>query len=533
MSNCCREFWEILAPEIPEILAGAAELKSPHSDLSSLTPGLHACSREREDAVFDDRKRGDVRLLLAADVPQERVAQQLGVSLRTVQRIAREMRAEPRSAEAAPAVAGLAASGPGRPSAVAAHAETVAQLLAEEPSMKSLEVLRRLRERGYGGGKTAVYELVKRLRPQAVRPICRFEGVAGEFSQHDFGQVQVAWKGGGQQQVQFFASRLKYSRFAQVRRVPDQRVEALLRALAGHLERFGGLPLMAVFDRPKTIVLRSGARTGEVLEWNPTFADVTARLGVAVELCWPYQPQQKGTVENLVGWVKNSFFKPRQFVDEQDLDLQLQAWHEEVNERRPSRATGRIPGEVLRQEELGRLRPLKLREQQLDLRIPVRVGPTGMVTYETNRYSMPAEALGYSATLHLFADRVVIAAGRYQAEHPRLTGRNQVSSLAPHRAGLLAAVSGQRSRTYLKRQQLLELGRDAERILTELVHARPRHWPDDVERLHELLQACGSELLREAFARVAQEPRISVPAVLREVHGQAPLFAIAPEDNAP
>ena len=49
--------------------------------------------------------------------------------------------------------------------------------------MKSLEVLRRLRERGYSGGKTAVYELVKRLRPQAVRPICRFEGVAGEFSQ--------------------------------------------------------------------------------------------------------------------------------------------------------------------------------------------------------------------------------------------------------------------------------------------------------------------------------------------------------------
>ena len=64
--------------------------------------------------------------------------------------------------------------------------------MAGEQRMKSLEVLRRLRERGYRGGRTAVYELVNRLRPQAVRPICRFEGVAGESSQRDFGDVGVA-----------------------------------------------------------------------------------------------------------------------------------------------------------------------------------------------------------------------------------------------------------------------------------------------------------------------------------------------------
>ena len=128
----------------------------------------------------------------------------------------------------------------------------------------------------------------------------------------------------------------------------------------------------------------------------------------------------------------------------------------------------------------GRLRPLKLREEELDLRIPVRVGPTGMVTFETNRYSMSAAALGYSATLHLFADRIVIEAGRYRAEHPRLRGRHKVSSLVAHRAGLLAAVSGKRGRMYLKRHHLLDLGRDAERVLTELVYTRPRYWPDDV-----------------------------------------------------
>ena len=42
----------------------------------------------------------------------------------------------------------------------------------------------------------------------------RFEGLPGEFSQHDFGHVDVKFVDGRKQRVHFFASRLKYSRFA-------------------------------------------------------------------------------------------------------------------------------------------------------------------------------------------------------------------------------------------------------------------------------------------------------------------------------
>jgi len=76
----------------PEGLAGPGDLKSLRSDLSSLTPGRRLCFQESGDTMFDERKRRDVSLLLTAQLPQERVAQQLRVSLRTVQRIAREMR---------------------------------------------------------------------------------------------------------------------------------------------------------------------------------------------------------------------------------------------------------------------------------------------------------------------------------------------------------------------------------------------------------------------------------------------------------
>jgi len=32
-------------------------------------------------------------------------------------------------------------------------------------------------------------------------------------------------------------------------------------------------------------------------------------------------------VENLVGWVKGSFFEQRRFLDEEDLARQLAEWH--------------------------------------------------------------------------------------------------------------------------------------------------------------------------------------------------------------
>ena len=46
------------------------------------------------------------------------------------------------------------------------------------------------------GGKSALYELVRELRPTRTMPIVRFEGLPGEFSQHDFGVVDVRYISG-------------------------------------------------------------------------------------------------------------------------------------------------------------------------------------------------------------------------------------------------------------------------------------------------------------------------------------------------
>jgi transposase len=445
--------------------------------------------------MIDMLKRHEIQVLRRAGHTLQEVVKHSGVSQSSVQRVASEPPVTSFDSDAERLRRGV-----GRPAKAEAWRALLVAELAKQPGVLGVELLRRARLAGYSGGKSALYELIAALRPrERSQPLVRFEGLPGEFSQHDFGEVDVEFGNGTARRVHFFASRLKYSRWAQVSLVDDQRVEALVRSLVEHFAAMGGVPLLAVFDRPKTVAL-AWRRDGTVIEWNPTFAGVALDLGLGIELCWPHSPRQKGAIENLVGWVKGSFFKQRRFLDEEDLARQLADWHEEVNVQRPSRATGVAPAARIA-EERARLRPLKVQPEELALRFPVMVGPTAVVTHEGRTYSMPPEAIGIAGTLFLYRDRVRIVAGRFTAEHPRQLEPGASSMLPEHRAQRVAAVSGQRAKRYLEREHLLALGRPALDYLTELTHRRPRLWVRDVHQLHELLQSHGTDALRAAFDR--------------------------------
>jgi transposase len=442
--------------------------------------------------MIDMVRRHEIQVLRRAGHSLTETATLVGVSQSSVQRVVAEPPVTSFDADAERARREV-----GRPSKAEPFRSFLVGELAVQPDVLSVELLRRAKLQGYAGGKSALYTLVKELRPERPRPVVRFEGLAGEFSQHDFGHVDVRFLDGRTQRVHFFASRLKYSRWVQVSLVDNERVEALVRAMVEHFAAWGGLPLLAVFDRPKTIAL-TWAKDGTVTEWNPTFGAVMLDLGLGVELCWPRSPRQKGSVENLVGWVKGSFFKQRRFVDDEDLQRQLAEWHVEVNTQRPSRATRIVPA-VRLAEEQPRLRPLRVSPDELALRIPVHVGPTGYVVHDTHPYSMPPDALGLPGTLYLYRDRVRIIAGRYQAEHDRKFARDEASTLPEHRAPRVAAVSGKRAKRYMKREHLIGLGEHALAYITELVHRRPKVWIRDVDQLHDLLERYGDDALRAAF----------------------------------
>ena len=115
--------------------------------------------------MFSNQERYMVQQLRKADVPVEKVSQLTGVSERSIRRIVQEP--EVMSTEGRHCGKGNVV---GRPSDVVKYESQVREWLSEERDpadgpVKSREVLARLRQAGYTGGKTAVYEVVKRLRP--------------------------------------------------------------------------------------------------------------------------------------------------------------------------------------------------------------------------------------------------------------------------------------------------------------------------------------------------------------------------------
>ncbi|HTP28465.1 MAG TPA: hypothetical protein VMK12_22760 [Anaeromyxobacteraceae bacterium] len=162
-------------------------------------------------------KRHEIQVLRSAGHVQSEVAKLAGVSEQSVRRVERE----------SPVVIGGDAEREqrrriGRPTKVEPFRQFVANVLAEEPDLLSLEILRRARLDGYTGGKSALYAFIASLRPKLVRPVVRFEGLPGEFSQHDFGHVDVRFMDGSKKRIHFFASRLKYSRWVEVRISADR-----------------------------------------------------------------------------------------------------------------------------------------------------------------------------------------------------------------------------------------------------------------------------------------------------------------------
>lgn len=439
-------------------------------------------------------KRHQVQVLLSAGHTQVEVAKLSGVSERSVRRIANEIPVAHVDDGVARKDAGI-----GRPNRVEEFRAFVIETLEKEPRLKTVELLHRARQAGYDGGKSTFYDLVACVRPRHVPFEMRFEGLPGEFTQHDFGEVDVCFTDGSRRRIHFFASRLKFSRWTEVSIVPNQKAETLVRAAVDHFAAMGGIPLLAVFDRPRTIAIK-WRKDGTVTEWNPTFAAAMFELGLGVELCWPYSPEQKGSIENLVGWVKGSFFKQRRFHDEPDLLDQLRQWLHESNHDRPSRATN-VPPATRIDQDRARLRPLRVAPQELALRFPISVGPTAEVLHDSSSYSMPPDAAGLPGTLFLYRDRLRIVAGRFEAVHQRSTERNQKSVLPEHRAARLAAVAGKRGRRYLKRQDIFDIGPAAVDYLSEIVHRRPRSWAADVDELHDLLQRHGPVALHHAIER--------------------------------
>jgi transposase len=466
--------------------------------------------------VIDIMTRLKIRHMAEGGTPQAVIAEKCEVGERSVRRIL---------AQPALTLAELLANGRrdgprmGRPSkADDTIVEQVCELLLAEPVLPATEILRRSRAWGYTGSKSAMSALVKRLRPPPTKePVVRFEGLPGEYAQFDFGKCWVRFADGHEEKVIFFAGRLKYSRFMHVVLVPNEQSETLVRALIECLVAFGGSPKEWVFDNPKTI--RLSAWGVEPLELHPYMRDLVAEYRVIPTFCAPRSGNQKGSVENLVGFTKKSFLFAWPFQDRADLEVKLAEWLHEVNHVRPCDATKVIP-EVARQEEVRWLsqRPVRTAPEAHPLRVPATVTPMGTVSFEGTPYFATARRLGAPATLYVRRDTVEIVVGdeTERCTHSRQDHVQVVQRLPGQRDDMLGAIHGRRKQATFRRQCLIELGREARDFLGILVHVCPEgRWEAPCIELYDLLRDHGDDAMRAALGHCFAHERFTVFDVRR------------------
>jgi transposase len=149
-----------------------------------------------EEGMHDMVKRHEVQVLRKAGHKVKDVAARARISASTVKRVVKEAPVESFDDAAERKRRRI-----GRPSKVEAFRSAVKELFDETDSegrpLLTKENVRRLKKRDSKGGKSAMYGLVACLRGIEVpRPLVRFDGLPGEFSQHDFGHVDVKFQDG-------------------------------------------------------------------------------------------------------------------------------------------------------------------------------------------------------------------------------------------------------------------------------------------------------------------------------------------------
>lgn len=464
--------------------------------------------------MIDVMTRLKIHHMAQGRTPQADIADLCGVGLRSVERILTET--APTREEV---VAERRADGPrmGRPpKADDAMVERI-RLLLEDPAngrIPATEVLRRAAEWGYTGGRSQMTELVKRLRPKPRQePVVRFEGLPGEYTQFDFGECEVEFTATGKQRVQFFAARLKYSRFMHVLLVPDQTAETLVRSVIACLVAFGGSTREWVFDNPRTVRISPIGAKPVVL--HRLLRQLVAEYNVIATLCAPRSGNQKGSVERVVGYVKNSFLRVRKFRDLPDLEAQLATWLHDVNHVRPSDATGVIPAVARMKEKRGLdERPVQVDAAAWAIEDSATVTPMGTISYLGTAYSATARHLGAPATLLVRKQTIEIVVAGQHSTHKREDHTGEVRRLPEHRLEVLAVLHGARKLATFRRQCLLELGQPAWQFMGPLVLRCPNgQWERPCHDLFDLLTEHGDGAMRDAFTRCVARGTFTVDAV--------------------
>jgi transposase len=285
-----------------------------------------------------------------------------------------------------------------------------------------------LQRQGFEGGYDSVRRYVQKWRRQeegkAVTAYIPQSFAPGEAFQFDWSYEQVEL-GGMVLRVKVAHFRLCYSRMQFCVAYLRESLEMVLDAHVRAIEYFGGSCRKGIYDNLKTVV--SKILLGKDRTLNRRFQNLASHYLFEPVACTPAAGWEKGQVESQVKFIRHRLFVPRlKFSDLDELNLWLSDRCRTLasGHKHPEFKDGTVAEYFVREKD--QLMAVSSSFEGYK-ELPARVTTTSLVAYDRNRYSVNASAVGKTAMIRAYANRIVIVYdGNVIGEHRRQFGRDKV-----------------------------------------------------------------------------------------------------------
>jgi len=284
-------------------------------------------------------------------------------------------------------------------------------------------------EHGFQGGRSTVRGYVGKLRKKVrTKVYVPLSYEPGETMQVDFGDGEAV-VGGKEVQVKMFVTWMAYSGARLMQGYPGETQEVLLEAQAQAFEFFGGVPREVWYDNMKVAVQEM--LQGHNRKEQERFASFHSHYLYEPHFCNPASGWEKGGVENSVGYTRRNWLVGApEFADWEELNAYLRE-KSLADQAKQQRGREHPIGQRLAEEQ-AQMRPLPPAPFPWAKSVAVTVNKLSLVTFATNRYSVPVEHAHETLTLRASAFAIEISNGQEViARHRRCWGREQ-DVLEPH-----------------------------------------------------------------------------------------------------
>jgi hypothetical protein len=223
--------------------------------------------------------------------------------------------------------------------------------------------------------------------------------------------------------------------------------------------------------------------------FNARYLDYARHCGFTISACNVASGNEKGRVENGVGYVKKNFLNGLELSDFSAVNPAAQLWLSTIANVRVHSETRQRPIDMFEQEKAN-LHPLNPATYDIARIIStVRVSKLFRVTFDTNHYSVPVQYVGARVTLKVYPDRIcVYHAEQLIARHDRCYDRHKDKEDPDHPKALVAQRRNANEQRLLLR--FLSLTPVAAEYHAGLV-ARRLNWRNHVAKINALAEIYG------------------------------------------